>query len=213
MHNLAGMLELNQFNKWISFYPALVEFRDKYPFFKPLMIIIAMEKLHRVTLDKLLFAGSASVGSVMDFATDLYTIVYYFSVGKNSSAWAMLAFVVTSISIQTFVSIIAHSSSKTQMLKEIIYTVTLVKPAINEFRVMTNRAPKGHELIDSLQELVMFRTIEIFAEAIPCTLIQVAGEQGEKIIHQKPKLTQFIQFNSFQSIARDSSSRERGRNL
>ena len=41
--------------------------------------------------------------------------------------------------------------------------------------MLTNAKMKGHELIDSLQELVMFRTTEVFAEAIPCTLIQVTA--------------------------------------
>ena len=142
--------------EWTEFYPALREFSEKYAFFDPMIKIIAHEKLSRTTWDKILFAGSASVGSLTDISTDLYTFFYYLSSGKTTEAYLMLGFMFTSLFIQLLVVVITHYGNKRDMLWECVYTVTFLKPAINEFRIMTNTPLRGHELIDSLQELIWY---------------------------------------------------------
>jgi len=125
---------------WIQFYPALVEFSEKYSFFVPMVKHIAHEKLSRVTWDKIIFAGSASAGSMMDFGTDVYTILYYFGENLDNFAYFMCGFLLLTFVIQILVVIMAHSNSSRLLLKEVRAS------AVNDRFLVEQRAPTASRI-------------------------------------------------------------------
>jgi len=50
-----------------------------------------------------------------------------------------------------------HRKDKVAMRRELIYTVTMTKPALNIFRVRTKKPMGGHELMNPVNELAWFR--------------------------------------------------------
>jgi hypothetical protein len=52
---------------------------------------------------------------------------------------------------------IVHRKDKVAMRRELIYTVTMTKPALNIFRVRTKKPMGGHELMNPVNELAWFR--------------------------------------------------------
>mgnify|MGYP001128235878 FL=1 len=61
------------------------------------------------------------------------------------------------------------------MFIEIFGTLTFTKPALNKWRVLTNKRMEGHELLPPLTEMAMFKLCEVFAESIPVTVVQVSA--------------------------------------
>ena len=160
-------------NAWIASNPALSQLNEKHEFFTPLMKQMGKEIRYRITILKIASCFFAMLSSMVDVATDFYTINYYWNNGKRSEAELMLVFICLTISLQLIIAWGVHKKNKKRMLQEMLYTLTFTKPFFNKFRVLTNSSMDGHESMPPITEMMTHQCAEIFAESIPCTVIQV----------------------------------------
>ena len=161
------------FDSWLRKNPALEQFHHQHRFFRPLMRIIGRKQNDAKTWHKLFISIGTGLASSIDVGSDIYTILYYRSIGEYAIADAMTVFLFMSFGIQIILVIAIHHRNKWRMLGEIVSTMTFTKPGFIFWRVLTNAKNEGHEIIPSLSELMMCMIGEIFAEAIPMTVLQV----------------------------------------
>ena len=174
--------EEGAFNSLLLKHHPLLDFSNKHPFFKPLMMVAGNSLNHASTWKKLFLSAAAAGMSIFDIATDIYTILYYYELEKARTANLMLAFVSLSIFMQLVACGLIHYHDPKRMLVELLATLTFTKPGFNKFRVLTNKKMVGHELMPPVSELLVFKQIEVFAESIPVTVLQVFSLlEGEKI--------------------------------
>jgi len=174
LHELkSAATEEGGFDRWVKKFPAMKVFSKNHNFFRSLLISIGKEIKHRGTWDKLVRSLAAAVMSLFDVGTDVYTILYYNSIGEGETATYMAVFVILSLSLQTLLCIVIHRRNRRRMLIEIVGTWTFTKPAFNKWRVLTNAQMQGHEVAPPVSEMMMFKAAEVFAESIPITVLQV----------------------------------------
>jgi len=167
--------EEGAFASWVKTHPAMNELSlsPNHKFFKPLMLTIGKEIRHSSTRMKLLISVGASLASMLDVATDIYTIWYYGSLGLQDVANLMTVFVALSIGLQLFISIVIHHRNKRRLLVELLATITMTKQGVNFWRIFTNAKMRGHEMmISPVSEMMIFQSAEVFAECIPMVVIQ-----------------------------------------
>jgi len=92
--------EEGAFASWVKKYPAMNELSNKYKFFKPLMLKIGKEIRTSSTWFKLSLSAGASLASMLDVASDIYTISIYRSRGLLETADLIATFVALSIGLQ-----------------------------------------------------------------------------------------------------------------
>ena len=153
--------------------PVLIEFSKNHKFFKSMLISVGKEIKHRATWMKLALSIGAAGMSLFDVGSDIYTFIHYTSIGEEETANLMLTFVILSLVFQMMLVVGVHHKNKKETISEIVKTITFTKPAFNKWRVLTNAEIEGHEVVTPVTEMMMFKLIEVFAESIPVTVLQV----------------------------------------
>ena len=168
--------EEGAFASWVKKHPAMNELSTNHKFFKPLMLTIGKEIRHAATWHKLGLSIGAALMSMLDVATDIFTINIYRGLGKHETAadW-MTLFVILSLALQLGLVAAIHHKNKRKMLIEMLGTVTFTKSAFNKFRVLTNAKIEGHATMPPVSEMMMFKLAEVFSESIPMSVIQVVN--------------------------------------
>jgi len=111
--------------------------------------------------------------SLFDVGSDVYTINYYNSIGEGETARWILVFVILSLVLQIGLVVAVHHKHKRRLVIQLVETVTFTKPAFNKCRVLTNAKIEVHEMIPPVDEMMMFKVAEVFAESIPVTVLQM----------------------------------------
>jgi len=167
--------EEGAFASWVTKHPSINELSTNHEFFKPLMLTIGKELRHAATWQKLGLSIGASLMSMLDVATDIFTINIYRGFGKHETADLMTLFVMLSLALQLVIVAAVHHRNKRKMLIEMFGTVTFTKPAFNKFRVLTNAKVESHAIMPPVSEMMMFKLAEVFSESIPMSVIQVSN--------------------------------------
>ena len=169
--------EEGAFASWVTKHPAMHELSlsANHKFFKPLMLKIGKNIRHTATWHKLAKSIVAALMSLLDVATDIYTIAIYRSLGKHDTADLMTLLLLLSLALQLFFVVFIHHRNKNKLLIEMLGTVTFTKPAFNKFRVLTNAKMKGHAIMPPVTEMMVFKMAEVFSESIPMSVIQVVN--------------------------------------
>jgi len=190
--------EEGAFASWAKKYPAMNELSAKYKFFKPLMLKIGKEIRHSATWYKFALSAGASMASMLDVASDIYTISIYRSRGLFETADLMTTFVALSIGLQIlFVGewrapsgattttnpslsplcckVAIHHQDKKRALIELLGTVTFTKQGLSYWRCLTNVKMTNDDIMPPVSEMMMFQMCEVFAECIPMAVIQITN--------------------------------------
>jgi len=169
--------EEGAFASWTKKHPAMNELSTNHEFFKPLMLTIGKEIRHAASWHKLGLSIGASLMSMLDVATDIFTINIYRGLGKHEheSADLMILCVILSLALQLLIVAAVHHRNKRKMLIEMFGTLTFTKPAFNKFRVLTNTKVESHASMPPVSEMMMFKMAEVFSESIPMSVIQVVN--------------------------------------
>jgi len=165
--------EEGAFASWVKKYPAMNELSTNHEFFKPLMLTLGKAIRTSATWQKLGLSIGVALMSMLDVATDIYTIAIYRSRGLHEKAYLMTVFVTLSIGLQLTMVVAVHHKNKRKLLIELFGTVTFTKPAFNKFRVLTNAKMEHHAIMPPVSEMVFFKMCEVFSESIPMSVIQV----------------------------------------
>jgi len=169
--------EEGAFASWVKKHPAMNELSlsTNHKFFKPLMLTLGKAIRTSANWHKLGLSIGAALMSMLDVATDIYTINIYRGFGKHETADLMTTLVMMSLALQLLLVAAIHHRNKRKMLIEMLGTVTFTKPAFNKFRVLTNAKVASHAIMPPVSEMMMFKMAEVFSESIPMSVIQVGN--------------------------------------
>jgi len=174
--------EEGAFASWAKKHPAMHELATNHEFFKPLMLTLGKAIRTSATWQKLGLSIGAALMSMLDVATDIYTINIYRSRELYDTAYLMTLFVMLSLALQLLLVAAIHHRNKRKMLIEMLGTVTFTKPAFNKFRVLTNARMKGHAIMPPVSEMMAFKMCEVFSESIPMSVIQVVNVLESEVL-------------------------------
>ena len=161
-------------------YPALKEFSQMHRFYRPMMREISKVLIAEVNFQKIFEAVRGSAFALFDFLTDVFTITYYYDQDDNEYWWyatSMIVSISSALCLQLTLVFFIHQFDKEWLRRELLATVTFMKPALNIFRVLTKTKVAGHEMLDQTTELVYFKACKLGLESIPCTVLQFVGLQ------------------------------------
>ncbi len=174
--------EEGAFASWEKKHPAMNELSTNHKFFKPLMLKIGKATRTSANWQKLGLSIGAALMSMLDVATDIYTIVIYRGLGKHETADLMTLLVLLSLALQLLLVAAIHHKILRIMLIEMLGTVTFTKPAFNKFRVLTNAKMESHAIMPPVSEMMAFKMCEVFSESIPMSVIQVVNVLESEVL-------------------------------
>ena len=119
--------------------------------------------------------------SILDMATDIFVIWGY--VGKDDTrhyGWMLLGMVVGSVVNQLLMVFSLNNKKPWVMAKEMLIVVTLMKPAVDAFRVASGHEMDELHTVDAKSELTGTKMIEMVSESIPGSLLQLYVLLGVK---------------------------------
>jgi hypothetical protein len=171
------LTELDAAEKFLECYPCMRELSESVGNFNEMHIAFLKEKLgdkQKLAKAKLFFAALLSIG---DMLTDIMMIVQYFQTRSLwGYAWASLGSLLTNLTFQAIGTFTQNRAKPWQrQLKEQFYVWSLVKPGVDAWRVASGAAHEEGQMMDAQTELTMNKSVELVAEAIPGTLIQLSA--------------------------------------
>jgi len=152
---------------------ALQPLFDEHQFFEPMMQKIAKRLLASGNLGLKMRVFWGAFLSVGDLVSDTTVIVSYFEEGRTGQAYALISMVLTSLFFQALLVLAQNiKKSRSEILRELFFVVTFLKPAVDAYRVAT-----GHEddqlSVSPLKELSASKAMELAAESIPGNVLQI----------------------------------------
>ena len=144
-HLNVAATEEGAFASWVKKHPAMNELSlsTKYIFFKPLLLTTGKVVRHTTTWTKMAKSIGAALMSMLDIGSDVYTIKIYRSRNAIKTADLMTFFVLVSLILQIMLTIAVHHKNKWTTLKELVGTLTFVKPAFNKVRAERSGAKRS----------------------------------------------------------------------
>ncbi|GMH67952.1 hypothetical protein TL16_g04808 [Triparma laevis f. inornata] len=124
----------------------------------------------KYALVRLLFGG---ILSTFDSMTDIYMIFTFWRSGEKNYAYFIMYFILFSHFLQlVFVVLQNRKQRKTKILKEMVYVLTFMKPGVDAYRVAIDNEEVAGSVVSPRSEMMYFKGVELFAEAIPGALVQ-----------------------------------------
>ncbi|GMH85717.1 hypothetical protein TrST_g4793 [Triparma strigata] len=173
--------------EWLARYPALKEFGrggDGEKWFIPMIEVIAARLLSSAAwgmTTRVLIGGGVSL---LDFASDLYMIKLYREDPDNLVfSYLMIGMVGLCCLLQ--LGIVTAQNWKAPLhikIREMLYVICFVKPAVDAYRVATGNVQSRHSMASPVLEMMAVRCVELFAESLPsaclATYVVINGESS-----------------------------------
>ena len=129
--------------QYVSEYPALKAVEDEHPWFRPMLVTIAVRLLRSSPYGLRMRVGIGAVLSFADIASDIWMVVSLFVAGSVGASSSVLATILLSVVLQSLVVVVQHRHRGALPLAlELLIVWSLMKPAIDAYRVAT-----GHEKV------------------------------------------------------------------
>jgi len=146
---------------------------DEHQFFEPMMQTIAKRMLASGNLGLKLRVFLGAFLSIGDLVSDTIVIVSYFQEGRTGQAYALISMVMTSLFIQVLIVLGQNlKMSRSEILRELFFVVTFLKPAVDAYRVATGHED-DHLSVSPIQEMAFSKGAELAAESIPGNVLQI----------------------------------------
>ena len=164
---------------WRLHYAQLNVLFEEVVGFREFMVVIANNKLRDSIYGMVLRVSVGAALSMMDAATDIYTIsIYYKREELYGQANAILAMLAINIFLQLGVVSFQQFQNKTgswTFVKEFIITMSFLRPAVDAYRVSTvHEDDKGNvSSVDTLAEMMFNRCVELACESVPGCILQL----------------------------------------
>ena len=141
---------------WKMNYPQLCLLFVEVDGFEGFMNIVAEYVLKHNKAGLLFRVSSGAVLSILDGFTDIYVIVTYFRAGLRGQGYGLIAMCATSMFTQ-IINVLGFYAKKSWgiRLKEILICLTLLRPAVDAYRISTNRED-DENTVDPLAEVSTF---------------------------------------------------------
>ena len=161
-------------DQWLLNYPALVECCGRHPFFLPLCVSLAQQKLIHAPWGlkfRVLFGATISVADVV---TDIYAINMFWRTGRSSYAIANLAMVLCAMLMQVLLMFIQYRRrGPLVILRESLIVLSNMKPAVDAYRICSGKRGHAEDLFEPLAEMAYSKCIDMFGENIPGGVLQL----------------------------------------
>ncbi|GMI22423.1 hypothetical protein TeGR_g13348, partial [Tetraparma gracilis] len=174
--------------QWKNQNPSMVELFEKYPWVEEMVETMGEENAAWGLWFRVITGSGLSI---MDLATDINMILVYFGEeGQEGYGWMMLGMVLASMGLQLLVVVGQNGKMGWgKLLREVLITVSGLKPGVDAMRVVSNAEMEEYQLIDAKSELVFTKVCEMFCESIPGCILQVyaliqggsGGQMGTKV--------------------------------
>jgi hypothetical protein len=173
-------------DEWIESYPALVEFDQAQPFFRPFMNSVATEVALRATFGAGARAFAGASLSFLDTISDIYIINLYFEEGRTFYAWILVCMISANILLQLTTTFYntreIKENRKRRALLGVLSVLTFTKPGMDAWNIASGMEQLEGSLLTPMQDYVVFKCVEMFTEALPgFTLQSLALITSEKI--------------------------------
>jgi len=153
--------------------PVLQPAFDNFPALRPILVAIS-KRLLAASLGGL--AKRVALGaflSIGDLVSDTTVIISYFEEGRTGQAYALISMVTMSLFCQIILVLAQNSKkSRSEILRELFFVVTFLKPAVDAYRVSTGYED-GQLNFSPLQEMGVSKGAELAAESIPGNVLQI----------------------------------------
>jgi hypothetical protein len=147
---------------WINEYPSLVVLARREKFFVPMAHTIGQRKIETAPWGLLWKVGLGAVLSILDVATDAYSIASFTQQGKEGYARAVIAGVSVSMAMQI---LLVYGNGRKRgtrhLMKEALIVVSGLKPAVDAFRVIGGSKAHKDETVDPMFELILAKIVEM----------------------------------------------------
>ena len=157
---------------WIDKYAAMKELCTEHQFLIPLFETVATRMATKVDWKMMSKACVTGLISILDMASDIYMIWFYYQTDQVFYGNATLIEIVRCILLQCLAVSGLYKNDKKAMKQELFNVLTFVKVGRAQFQVLKQKDNQGCNVPAEL-EYSLFKSIELVAEAIPCTLLQV----------------------------------------
>jgi len=159
---------------WRLHYPQLDVLFKEVVGFEEFMLVIAKNTLRDSIYGMVYRVTVGAVLSTVDAVTDIYVIrTYYQSEELYGQANAMLAMLLGNIIVQ-LITVYTQYRRKSWLVigKEVLITMTFLRPAVDAYRVSTNHEDKEASM-DPLTEMIGNKLCELACESIPGCVLQL----------------------------------------
>ena len=147
---------------WIQQYPALVELSKRNKFFVSMATTIGRRNLEQAPWGLVVKVGLGAVLSMLNIATDVFTILNFMRLDKRGFANASIGMIVLSVGLQSFVVYFQRKKRGVRVvLREMLVVLFFLKPAIGALRVLTGEKPHDGDTVDFALELVLSKVAEM----------------------------------------------------
>jgi hypothetical protein len=154
-------------------YPSMRAMDADYPWFRPMIEVLATRRMDATPFGRKLRAGVGAVVSVGDMVSDLLMIVSFLSAGQYKAAYATIAMVILSMLLQ-IVLVIAQNKHRgwAAVAYEVGIVLCFLKPPVDAYRVASGHKQAQGAPLTPLNELVAGKAIEVVCESIPQLVLQ-----------------------------------------
>ncbi|GMI42593.1 hypothetical protein TeGR_g11447 [Tetraparma gracilis] len=179
--NLPGALRARKTAKggvyqWEKQNPSMIELFKKLPWVEEMIVTMGEELLKNAAWGLWFRVITGSGLSMVDLATDINVTLVYFEEGQKGYGWMMLGMVLSSMGLQLVVVLIQNGKMGWgKLLREVLITVSGLKPGADAMRVVSNTEMDEHHVMDARMELVVTKCVEMFCESIPGCILQVTA--------------------------------------
>jgi hypothetical protein len=170
---LSNTLPAAAVDEFFVTYPSMRTMDAEYPWFRPMMEVLAKRRMESTPLGLTLRVGVGAIVSMGDMVSDLLMVSTFFSAGQSNAAYSTIAIVCISMLMQIS---IAFGQNKhrgwTAIVNEVGIVLCFLKPAVDAFRVASGHPQVHGAPLTPINELAIGKGIEMVFEAIPQLVLQ-----------------------------------------
>jgi hypothetical protein len=158
---------------WLREVPAMQEACAAWPWFKPMVVVMAQRRLQNVGWGVAFRVVFSAILTYADMGSDLYTFYQYRAAGQDFFASATLAILGVSMLMQLVLVIAQDHRSVPAMLKGMFLALSFLKPALDARRVVEGAVQEAHQLFSPFIEQVVSKGMEVAFESAPAAFVQM----------------------------------------
>jgi hypothetical protein len=158
---------------WVRQFPALQQLQALHPWVLVMVQQIAAALLTQASWGLHMRVLLCGLLTYLDLGSDLLVTKQYLDDGEVTGAALTLSFLAVNMSFQVALCVGQNFRNVPVMLREIFYTLILLKPALEVVRLLSSERHEPYQTFPLLQENAYSKGIEVATECLPAALTQL----------------------------------------
>jgi hypothetical protein len=159
--------------EFLATYPAMDEMAKRHAWARPMLETVAQRRLVAAPFGLKLRLVIGALLSMGDMASDINNLVRMLGAGQSVGAYALLAMILTTLTLQIFLVIVQNAHrGPAAVFKDVLLVLSLCKAGEDALRVARGEGHVAGAPIDPLTEMMMCKLLEMVFESIPGMLLQ-----------------------------------------